>query len=242
MDHLDAKRLQAAEKYVLGELPPELRDEYEEHYFDCADCAEDIKAASAFVGASKEIFREEPAPVVRVPAAKPSVAGFSGWFAGLRPAIAVPVMASLVAIIAYQNIPGMHGTADRAASIRGGDTSAQAFGPSFRVQGSMRGDDSEPSKIIVGPQEAFALDFDFTPSQTFSGYEARLLDESGNTLLHGKISGDLTNKEVHLPIPAGLVHPGLYTLQVVGENGTTSSQGAGQHEVQRLKFATALKQ
>ena len=241
MDHLDAKRLQAAEKYVLGELSPELRDEYEEHYFDCADCAEDVKASSAFVGASKEIFRDEPAPVVRVAAAKPAPGGFSGWFAWLRPAIAVPVMASLVAIIAYQNLPGMHGTADRAAAIRGSEASAQAFGPSFRVQGSTRGGDSEPSKIIVGPQEAFALDFDFTPSQAFPSYEARLLDESGNAVLHGKISGDLTNKEIHVPIRAGLVHPGLYTLQVVGENGT-SSQGAGQHEVQRLKFAAALKQ
>jgi hypothetical protein len=35
MDHLEAKRIQAAEKYVLGELTPALRDEYEEHYFDC---------------------------------------------------------------------------------------------------------------------------------------------------------------------------------------------------------------
>jgi len=32
MDHNDAVRLQAAEKYVLGEFPPDLRDEYEEHF------------------------------------------------------------------------------------------------------------------------------------------------------------------------------------------------------------------
>src|SRR6266404_2189817 len=38
MDHKEAVRLQAAEKYVLGEFPPNLRDEYEEHFFDCAEC------------------------------------------------------------------------------------------------------------------------------------------------------------------------------------------------------------
>jgi len=34
MDHSEALRQQAAEKYVLGELPPPLRDEFEAHYFE----------------------------------------------------------------------------------------------------------------------------------------------------------------------------------------------------------------
>jgi anti-sigma factor RsiW len=49
MDHREAIRLQAAERYVLGELTKDLRDEYEEHYFDCAECAADVKATAAFV-------------------------------------------------------------------------------------------------------------------------------------------------------------------------------------------------
>ncbi len=44
MDHNEAIQLQAAVKYVLGELSPVQRDDYEEHYFDCAECAIDIKA------------------------------------------------------------------------------------------------------------------------------------------------------------------------------------------------------
>ncbi len=38
MNHSEALQLQAAEKYILGELAPELRDEYEEHYFECEEC------------------------------------------------------------------------------------------------------------------------------------------------------------------------------------------------------------
>ena len=34
MDHDEAIQLQAAVKYVLGELSPVQREEYEEHYFD----------------------------------------------------------------------------------------------------------------------------------------------------------------------------------------------------------------
>src|SRR5271165_2311897 len=126
MDHLDAKRLQAAEKYVLGELTPELRDEYEEHYFDCADCTEDVQAAVAFMDASKEVFREEAfaqpqaqpelqVPAQRIPERAAAGSGFSAWFAWLRPAIAVPAMAALVAVIVYQNVAGVPGARERAA-------------------------------------------------------------------------------------------------------------------------------
>ncbi len=67
MDHLEAKRLHAAEKYVLGELAADQRDAYEEHYFDCAECAEDVKATVTFVTAGREVFREEPVPVAALP-------------------------------------------------------------------------------------------------------------------------------------------------------------------------------
>ena len=57
MDHNEALRQQAAEKYVLGELPPTLRDEYEEHYFECEECAEDVRAAAEFVDNVRAVLR-----------------------------------------------------------------------------------------------------------------------------------------------------------------------------------------
>ena len=58
MDHEEAMWLQAAEKYVLGELAEELREAYEEHYFDCQECATDV-IATAFVDGARDIFKEE---------------------------------------------------------------------------------------------------------------------------------------------------------------------------------------
>jgi anti-sigma factor RsiW len=58
MDHIEAVRLLAAEKYLLGELPNSQREEYEEHYFDCADCAEDIMDAVAFIEGARQVFRD----------------------------------------------------------------------------------------------------------------------------------------------------------------------------------------
>jgi len=57
MDHNEALRLQAVEKYALGELPPSLRDEFEEHFFECQKCALDAKAAAEFVDNVRAVLR-----------------------------------------------------------------------------------------------------------------------------------------------------------------------------------------
>jgi len=59
MDHEEAVRLQAAEKYVLGDLAEELCEAYEEHYFDCQECATDVIATAAFVDGARDIFKKE---------------------------------------------------------------------------------------------------------------------------------------------------------------------------------------
>src|ERR1700757_1664055 len=101
MDHAEAVRQQATERYLLDELDPELRDQFEEHLFDCQDCALDVRSAAMFVEQGKLILAEPSAhAAVKNPvpaAAKP------GWFAWLRPAFAVPVFALLLAVIGYQN-------------------------------------------------------------------------------------------------------------------------------------------
>jgi len=62
MDHNEAIQLQAAEKYVLGELSPPLRDEFEEHFFDCQECALDVKAAAGFVDNARHVWRFAASP------------------------------------------------------------------------------------------------------------------------------------------------------------------------------------
>ncbi len=57
MDHNEALRLHAVEKYVLGELPPSLRDEFEEHFFECQECALDVNAAAEFVDNVRAVLR-----------------------------------------------------------------------------------------------------------------------------------------------------------------------------------------
>ena len=58
MDHNEAVRMRAAGKYILGELSPVLREQYEEHFFACVACALEVKAAAAFVDSACDVLRQ----------------------------------------------------------------------------------------------------------------------------------------------------------------------------------------
>ena len=58
MDHAEAVRQKATERYLLDELDPDVRDQFEEHLFDCQDCALDVRAAAMFVEQSKVVLAE----------------------------------------------------------------------------------------------------------------------------------------------------------------------------------------
>src|SRR6476646_7470388 len=79
MDHETAIRVGAAERYFLGEMTGADRDAFEEHYFMCPECAEDVRALTVFSANAKAVFREEtarPSPAT-VPFWSGSALGFS---------------------------------------------------------------------------------------------------------------------------------------------------------------------
>src|SRR5579864_7251175 len=99
MDHHEAMRRSAVEQYLLGELPPSERDEFEEHFFDCQECAADLKATAAFLSGAKRELKRGP------PAAKTASIGKEPWLSFLwRPAFAGPAFAALLLVIGYQNL------------------------------------------------------------------------------------------------------------------------------------------
>jgi len=101
MNHDVVVQEKMTEKYLLDELAPQQRDDFEEHLFDCKDCAEDVRVGVMFVEHSKIILAENPELVAAlVPAPVPPPAG---WLAWLR-ALALPVMATLLVVVGYQNL------------------------------------------------------------------------------------------------------------------------------------------
>ncbi len=58
-DHQRAVSLHAVESYLLDELPSPLREEFEEHYFDCPEC-EALRAGLILQQNGRALLRAEP--------------------------------------------------------------------------------------------------------------------------------------------------------------------------------------
>ena len=234
MDHNEAVRLQAAEKYVLGQLPKEQHAAYEEHYFDCPACAEEIKATAAFMESARQVVGEEVAQAVdeeRLVPAAPRASGWFGWL--LRPAFAIPVFAALLLFIGYQNGVTIPRLKDSTSNQIG-----QNISSSFQLRGSVRGGnegDDTANKVRVRAGESFALNFDFTPTGTFSEYDWQLRDQAGRAVKSGHISGDKKYQAVSLNVAGGVESAGKYNLVFFG-SADGAGQTANESEAQRLTF------
>jgi len=97
MDHEVAAKTQAVERYLLGEMPASERDTFEEHYFACADCAEEVRSGSELTRELKVALGELPS---RPRVSSPS---WSSWF---RMPVLVPTFAALAmaVVVGYQNL------------------------------------------------------------------------------------------------------------------------------------------
>jgi Putative zinc-finger len=216
MDHNEAVRLQAAEKYLLGELPKEQHAAYEEHFFDCPACAEDLKTTVAFMGSSRQVVREavpETIDVKRVSAAA------GGWFAWFRPAIAVPVFAVLVLLIGYQNSVTIPGLKRASSSVILGKI-PKSF--SLMTLGT-RGEGSSSLPINVGAHEDFGLEVDM-PGNSSSGYVCQIQDQSGKVWATISVSAAEAKSTVTPLIRGGSLRPGKYNFVIF--TGQTPPPGA----------------
>jgi hypothetical protein len=218
MDHSEAVRLGAAERYLLGELPPDVREQFEDHFFGCLECAQDVRAGAVFVDGARDILRVEGnrAPA-RVALQEPS----NGWWASLlRPAVLVPVMALLVLFAAYQNIfviPGL----SRAVSESNTPQTLQSFSlvtANSRAGGAV--------SITVPQNKPFTLFVDIPPDNQFAFYTCDLQTESGTLVVSSKVLAADARETVQLLIPPSRLGVGKYVLIVRGHtsNAETSSE------------------
>jgi len=59
MDHSEAITKGAVERYRLGELSMQEIEEFETHFFECAQCAEELRTAAIFEENAKAVFLED---------------------------------------------------------------------------------------------------------------------------------------------------------------------------------------
>jgi Putative zinc-finger len=211
MNHTDATRLGACEKYLLGELPPSLRAEFEEHYFGCAACAAELNAGALFLAGSHQVFGESPATARPEPIHSPS----RTWLAWLRPAIAAPAIAALLLLIGYQNflvIPHWKNLAAHTDAPR-------LLHPAYVRVGVARSAESA-FQVPAGQLSDVFLDIPSDPG--FESYLLRIEDNSGATRFSLPIPASEAGKTAILQFPSNLA-PGSYQLVLLGLSTSSSS-------------------
>jgi hypothetical protein len=220
MDHEQAVRQKATERYLLNELDPDLKDQFEEHLFDCQDCALDVRAAAMFVEQSK-VALAEPAITapVQMPAPAPAKAGWLAWF---RPAFAVPVLALLLVVVGYQNFvtyPHLMQAANR-----------PQVGPWASVNVSTRG--GSATVIKAHPGEGFSLLVNLPPEDGFASYAADLYNPAQKLEWSGRIPWAAGEEGRQIYIPGRNRQPGIYTLVVQGITAAGESKEISRHSIE----------
>ena len=223
MDHDQAVKSQVCEKYLLGELSPELRDAYEEHYFSCAECAMQLRSAAELIGASQQILARTPAIGRKVHVASER----GGWFKWLQPAVAIPVLASLLLLVGYQNfvtIPHLKKTA-----------SPRVLPMFSLISANTRGETAP--EFVTQPDELLGLYVDVPVDATYSTYDIRVQDPNGKTIPLRSLSYAEAQKTQVVVVNPGKT-AGKYSLIIFGR--AKSEQGAAPAELARLQFTVVF--
>jgi anti-sigma factor RsiW len=220
MDHSESIRLMAAEKYLLGELAPELREQFEEHFFNCQECALDVRAGAALVEHSKVVLAEPVAvPGLSVPSPVPANAG---WFAWLRPALILPVLAVLLAVIGYQNLVTYPQLKQLASSPQ--------ILPWASINVSTRGTSTTQISPRVG--EGFHLLVNIPPESVYTSYTFNLASPSGKLAWSRTIPAASSDEARSIYVPGANQEQGIYTLAVRGNTAASESSDLGHYSVE----------
>jgi hypothetical protein len=205
MNHSEAVQMMATERYLLGELSPELREAFEEHYFDCQECALDLRAEAAFVDAAKVQLPN----MATSPAASPAPRKRE-WFAWLRPAMAVPAFALLLIVIGYQNIATIPSLRSAASSPRLAPWATLHAGTRAGAHLPVVADRKSGAVLLIdvpndGAYASFAFDLEDPQGKKFWSQTISAPSETGGA------AGTLS-----LLIPGMGLQPGSYTLTISG--------------------------
>lgn len=234
MDHSEAVNAMMAERYLLDELSPDERDAFEAHFFDCAECAIDVRAGAAFVQEAKAQLPGltlEAAP--KAGAVEPPGKRRNSWLDRLRPLfasplVAGPVFAALIAVVGYQNLVTV-------PALQTAATEPRLLTP-VALHGATRG---EPMTIEADRSAGVVLMVDVPVRPEITSYSLALTDPRGKLVWTRNVAGDAVaapGDSLTLAIPGAGLQAGTYSLRISG----TSAAGT-ETQLEAMSLAIRLK-
>jgi Putative zinc-finger len=202
MEHTEATAMKATERYLLGELTEAETDAFEAHYFDCAECTDDVRAGMLFMEGGRRLVREsaEPvaAPVVQI--AEHRARRWPLWMSNAAAAVMAFALAGTLL-------------------LRG----PAAPGPQMAIADEIAlGDVRAAEAKVVTLPGIVSVDI-LQPDPPFSRYEVRVLGPDGKVAMTDSVSAERANDSLALVIEKGFA-PGLYRVEISGVNPAGSHQ------------------
>ena len=216
MNHIEFEATGAVERYLAGEMNEAEQMEFEEHYFECSACAEEVRIQTIFI-ANLEAVLHEPYPVSRETAR--DFAPAPARPAAVRPhwPIVAAMAAALVlaAGIGYQNLvqfPQMR----RDLALANAEDSP----PTFYLAETRS--DSDTLAVPPGTRH-ISIMLNQTPGRIFAFYECTLQDDRGKTLRAFRVRGPGNQEEWQIRLSTEGLSAQSYTLKVRGESTATGA-------------------
>jgi len=223
MDHEEALRIQAPEKYLLGEFSELERDQFEDHFFDCQACAAEVRAGAVFEANARAVFADQ-ARDRATPALAPRPASQVSWrdWLGLRPALAGAWALSLLLLagVSYQTLVYRARLAEMNAP--------QTFEP-LLLRADTRGD--EQTVKPAANARFLSLALQLPPELNAPSYDCRVVNEAGSLVLALTSPAPAPGMPLYLLIPASQFHSGRYKLTVL-----ESQHGSGKRDSATYRF------
>jgi|GEM_PF-1116444 len=218
MDHQIAVKKLAAQRYMLGEMTPAEREQFESHYFACPQCAEEVVETAAFVDNLKAVLKAEAAEAV----SSRDVGRESLWrrlwrpgsgFWGMVPAVAAVVFCVAAGYLQFVRIPALR----------------QSLAPRAAVTALIRPSDvrGEIPVVAIPADAAYGIALmlvDPGSSARELQFEMRRPDgalaEFVRVAVDGPISG---GAQVQIPLQAEKFTPGRYIVSMRERPSETAS-------------------
>jgi Putative zinc-finger len=202
MEHKEAIRIHAVDRYLLGELTAVEREEFEEHFFSCGECSEDLHVGAILVDNSRAVLREEvPDPVPASPAAPPRP-GWRLWWSQVPLAAAI----ALLAVVGYQNLKVIPEYRRQLTE------DAAAVPPQFALRPAVRG----AVQVVALPKGVRFFEIgaeEVDPAA--GGYSCEILDDRGNAVFRFHAPPVAAGEKLTVLLDARRITAGPYVLVVV---------------------------
>jgi anti-sigma factor RsiW len=207
MEHDEATRSHAAERYVAHELSPAERDAFEEHFFDCRECAGDVRFELSFAANIRAVSRQQREQLQ--PALAPAAISARKWREWLRrrPSLAFSFAANFVLLagFGYVLLTGTH------------DSAVARFTQPYFAPGPTHG--AVDVHAVPPGERSYAVRFP-APAAASQTYSYEVLDANGKRQRSGSLpSPAIADGFLYLEIPLDSLPRGIHTLVVRGDAG-----------------------